>query len=373
MTILRIHTVQAFPASNLNRDDTGSPKSQVFGGTRRLRVSSQCKKSSVRKHFADKGTDRLVSIRTLSSPQLVLNRVLEINPGVDAAKARELIASAMGVKPNEKDTEAFKTSALFSVSELQIDAAAKIVSDAVNDGSALDKKAYKKEFLAALSDLSSVDQVLFGRFYASDSTLTIDAACQVAHALGTCAMPEGSDYFTGRDEIGSITNKDDADENAGAGAGHVGIKEFSSGPLYFYTTVDVDGLVAGLGGDTALAVNALAEYVDSFVRSIPSGSQNAYAADTPPTTVLVEIADNGAGVSYAGAFESHSNTSDIASSRMVSHASRLHAGYGTSPDASFLFSISDDVDTPAWSTRVDSLGDIVNGVRESVAERLGVK
>jgi CRISPR system Cascade subunit CasC len=39
-TFVEIHALRTFPPSNLNRDDLGTPKSAVFGGARRLRISS---------------------------------------------------------------------------------------------------------------------------------------------------------------------------------------------------------------------------------------------------------------------------------------------------------------------------------------------
>lgn len=38
---LDVHALQTVPPSNLNRDDTGAPKSAVYGGVPRARVSSQ--------------------------------------------------------------------------------------------------------------------------------------------------------------------------------------------------------------------------------------------------------------------------------------------------------------------------------------------
>src|SRR5438093_398052 len=45
---IEIHVLQNFAPSNLNRDDTGSPKDCEFGGYRRGRVSSQCEKRANR-------------------------------------------------------------------------------------------------------------------------------------------------------------------------------------------------------------------------------------------------------------------------------------------------------------------------------------
>ena len=38
---LDIHVLQTVPPSCVNRDDTGSPKTDIYGGVPRARVSSQ--------------------------------------------------------------------------------------------------------------------------------------------------------------------------------------------------------------------------------------------------------------------------------------------------------------------------------------------
>ena len=45
---LQLHLLTAYAPANLNRDDTGRPKSAVFGGAPRLRVSSQSLKRAWR-------------------------------------------------------------------------------------------------------------------------------------------------------------------------------------------------------------------------------------------------------------------------------------------------------------------------------------
>ncbi len=49
-TMVEIHILQTMPPSNLNRDDTGSPKKAVYGGVTRARVSSQAWKRPTRPH-----------------------------------------------------------------------------------------------------------------------------------------------------------------------------------------------------------------------------------------------------------------------------------------------------------------------------------
>ena len=48
-----IHVLQTVPPSCVNRDDTGSPKTAVYGGVTRARVSSQAWKRAIRLYFGD--------------------------------------------------------------------------------------------------------------------------------------------------------------------------------------------------------------------------------------------------------------------------------------------------------------------------------
>ena len=48
MKLIELHVLQSFPVSCLNRDDVGSPKTAVFGGVNRARISSQCLKRAIR-------------------------------------------------------------------------------------------------------------------------------------------------------------------------------------------------------------------------------------------------------------------------------------------------------------------------------------
>ena len=47
--MLEFHMLKNYPPVNLNRDDSGAPKSCFFGGVMRGRISSQCLKRSWRR------------------------------------------------------------------------------------------------------------------------------------------------------------------------------------------------------------------------------------------------------------------------------------------------------------------------------------
>ena len=85
---LEFHLIQNFAPSNLNRDDTGSPKDALFGGHRRARISSQCLKRSVRLLAA---TQNLLSpehrgVRTKQLKNLLVERLSQRDPEEAGAK-----------------------------------------------------------------------------------------------------------------------------------------------------------------------------------------------------------------------------------------------------------------------------------------------
>lgn len=61
---LDISILHPNPASNMNRDDAGSPKTVIYGGVVRSRVSSQSWKRAVREYFNRNKNDKLVGTRT---------------------------------------------------------------------------------------------------------------------------------------------------------------------------------------------------------------------------------------------------------------------------------------------------------------------
>ena len=179
---LDVHVLQTVPPSCVNRDDTGSPKTAIYGGTTRARVSSQAWKHAMREMFREELIEPdMLGLRTKNVISMVAEEILKLNP--DAKKAKELaekVLTSAGVKfkdDKKGETKDKKAEALFFMSAAQAKALAEI---AVSEGTA-DKDACKK----ALKDNPSVDIALFGRMVASEATLNCDASAQVAHSIST--------------------------------------------------------------------------------------------------------------------------------------------------------------------------------------------
>jgi CRISPR system Cascade subunit CasC len=91
---LDLHILQTVPPANLNRDDTGSPKTAVYGGARRARVSSQAWKRATRLAFADLLPPTELSSRTRRTVGLLAGRLQAAEPTLSTAAAQALAADA---------------------------------------------------------------------------------------------------------------------------------------------------------------------------------------------------------------------------------------------------------------------------------------
>lgn len=74
--LIEIHIIQNHAPSNLNRDDSGSPKSAMFGGYRRARISSQCLKRCYRTSQTFREEVDSLGMHTRSMPDEVKQRLL---------------------------------------------------------------------------------------------------------------------------------------------------------------------------------------------------------------------------------------------------------------------------------------------------------
>ena len=100
------HVIQTVPPSCVNRDDTGRPKTAVYGGANRARVSSQAWKHSMREMFKELVSDEKLGYRTKYAAALVAEKIKKLDSKLDADKADKAAAEALsdaGLKVNEKN------------------------------------------------------------------------------------------------------------------------------------------------------------------------------------------------------------------------------------------------------------------------------
>ena len=310
-----IHALQTVPPSCVNRDDTGSPKTAVYGGAPRARVSSQAWKRAMRLMFRDLFSEEELGKRTKRIVAMVAQEISALDSALDGEELAQKALENAGLKIKEPEKV---TDALFFMSRAQGAALAALAVE----GNA-DKKAYKE----ALAANPSVDMALFGRMVAKDQLLNYDAAAQVAHSISTHAVHNEYDYFTAVDDCSPGDN---------AGAGHLGTVEFNSSTLYRYATVNVMELAGLLGAEAAPRV--VRGFVEAFVRSMPTGKQNTFANRTLPDAVYVALRTDQP-VNLSGAFEkpvvSKNGYVEESEARLTAYAEKTYAEYVEPPYLAF--------------------------------------
>src|SRR5829696_4280385 len=97
-TFIQLHVLIAYPPANLNRDDTGKPKTARFGNVDRLRVSSQALKRAWRESdvFANTLAGHLGQ-RTQRLGEHIEKHLVEQGVGAEAARdASRKVAERFG-------------------------------------------------------------------------------------------------------------------------------------------------------------------------------------------------------------------------------------------------------------------------------------
>jgi CRISPR system Cascade subunit CasC len=136
------------------------------------------------------------------------------------------------------------------------------------------------------------DVALFGRMMAVLPSGNVDAAVQMAHAISVNKLQQEFDFFTAVDDLG---RSDDA------GADHMGETGYNSSTYYRFTTLDTVQLQHNLGSD--VQADAIVQaFAEAFIKAIPTGHQNGFAAHSLPAAVMV-VVRKGQPISLVDAFE----------------------------------------------------------------------
>ncbi len=382
--LIEIHMLQNHAPSNLNRDDTGSPKDALFGGVKRCRISSQCLKRSIRTSttFEMEMKDS-IGIRTRRLPDLVYKKLMEqhqVDEPIARSLAEKFTAIAKGEKADGKKPKKTKEGEgiqletqliFFDQSELD-----SIVAKSAELAKSSDLEKMKgidvaKELEQIMKNVKprSVDIAMFGRMTTGDFIEDVEASVQVAHAIGCSRMENEYDFFTAVDDL----NKGDSMEEHGAG--HIGDVEFSSTTFYKYFAIDFDELVKNLGGDTPLALRAIAALIKAAVLSNPSGKQNTFAAHNPPELIRVELKETKIPISYANAFikpvePSYKNSLvENSATAFKSYVDKINQVYGLVSQSWYL-SLLDEFEMNG--TKCNTLDDLVKTLTDALSQSKGV-
>lgn len=379
---LQIHALTFHAPSNINRDDTGRPKTAVIGGVERLRISSQAIKRAIRTSEAFKaemdghlsartqrlGDDMLAELvrdgvaedKALAAARQVAEvfgklAVASAEDGkskpakgrkkvVAAEQAADETAAAPGEAEPDKKRAWIAQLAFISPTER---AAALALARRIAAGETIDPK---KETPLLHVD-TAVDIAMFGRMLADAPQFNREAAVQVAHAFTTHRTPVESDYYTAMDD-----EKPDTED---VGAGFIGATGFGSGVYYFYVAIDAALLTKNLGGDAELAARAVEAFARAFATVTPSGKINSFANHGRPSFILAEKGDQQPRT-LAGAFLRAIAADDVMAGSVAALTTlreKMNDAYGACADDHRVMNLAEGT---------GSLADVVRFLKEGV-------
>ena len=297
-----VHVLHAVPFSNLNRDNLGTPKQMVYGGSTRARISSQCTKRAARL-WLEENTDLGHAIRTRRLPQLVREVLVQHHEFTDedAVRAAVTVFGLAGIKVDQPDggdeVAGLQGDQLTFTTTEASTAIARTIADHRDDVLREDYKPSKSARSTLTAPLAAHNPIiaLCGRMLAALPETNVDGALQIAHAFTTHSSTLELDYFTAVDDQVQA----DADET---GAGHINVGEYTSGVFYRHATVGLRQLAELLDGSASATAEVVGSFVKAFVLAEPTGKQHSANAHTRPDLVAVTIRSDRP-VSYASAFE----------------------------------------------------------------------
>lgn len=414
---VEIHLLRSHAPGNMNRDELGTPKTARFGNVRRLRLSSQCLKRTWRTspQFAgalareNLGLD-VLGVRTKKLPKLIRDALAaeDVDPaaldGIDQllqqigraestdgsateTETAHLLFLARGEVDEVKNFARLARADLKKLTELTAEVnkapeapAAEAEAPAPKTKGKAKKpkneeavkqreeliKSLRERFtkhMAGAKPRNAVDVALFGRFVTSNEFgANVNAAVQVAHAIGTEKVEVEYDYFSAVDDLGDS-----------AAAGHLGETEFAASVLYQYAVCDFRGLGANLQGDHELATKALAALATAAARAVPTGKKNGTAPQSPADFIAVVVRSD-APISLVNAFlkpvepTRHEDVMEVSIARLRSFSQRYEAAYS---DGGVAARIVLDLRAPEGAkvdgeTRVASIAELATALKSAL-------
>ena len=312
---IQISTLTTYPASLLNRDDSGLSKRIPFGGVSRTRVSSQCLKRHWRMaeglwslQNVDDGIATSIRSRSIFPEKIEKSLIEEkLDPEKVVAASQVFQNELYGEKGTEAASKKQKGKAPLSTlspqrkelivlghPEIQfLKNAIRELAAAGTDPADTTKKtaewfkAHKKDF-QALKCGAGLDAAMFGRFVSGDPDARVSAAVHVAHAFTVHAEESESDYFTAVDDLDTT------------GTAHINTTELTSGIFYNYVVFDVPQLVSNIEGcaaaewqsaDRTVAARLVKHMLHLITTVTPGAKLGSTAPYARPWFVLAEAGD----------------------------------------------------------------------------------
>ena len=371
--LYEIHMLKNYPSTNLNRDDSGSPKTCVFGGVPRGRISSQCLKRSWRTSELFRslvGEDNL-GTRTRELPEMVAEILRENQVEEKTIDQWLPIITGIANKDGTQNKKGNRTAQVVFYAPEDVQAVAAVVLDFIRSG---EKKVGGKELQAAIKDADirpvTLDIALFGRMVTSDAFRDVEASMQVAHAVSTNRIVMESDYFTAMDDLLSGDTMDTK------GSSMIGDIDYNSACYYFYASLDSDALLKNLEfveDREELVRKAIPALIQTMAMTNPSGKQNSFAGHVLPSAVLIECKEKKIPVSLVNAYAEPAreagsqNLVENSIRKLVEECNMTTRNFGVPVEKRLWFCVDKyKVDGPEEAELCGNFGELLDAVADTL-------
>jgi len=352
---VNVHVLISHSPSCLNRDDMNMQKSAIFGGKRRVRISSQSLKRAMRTsgYYAE-------HLGKPSVRSLKLNDVLDfMKKELDGRFSEETVTKAVEWISGKNDINEDVIND--SVAPWVVEEVAYICQEIEDTGvDALDKKQQDKIKKKIEKDSEglrraigqAVDVALSGRMATSglmSEVGKVDGAMSIAHTITTHSVDADIDWFTAVDDFQEL------------GSAHLGTQEFSSGVFYRYASINLADLQRNLGGATRERALEIASHLVHMLSTIvPSAKQQSNAAHNLADFTMATFSDMP--ISLANAFETPVQAKNGSGflkpsiDGLIDYWQKVHKGYGLDERASvFMLQDSNGAEGLSLSTNLPAL------------------
>jgi len=238
----------------------------------------------MRQFWKDHGLPQFSGIRT----KFVRDEFQSALAGLGQEKSSlftQAIMAALGGADKKKGKE-HKLSTLVFTSPMEIERVATAVAKCP------DEKAVGKAVKAAMKGVlpkDATDIALFGRMFADEHELSIDACCMVAHPISTHKSSTEFDFFTAVDE-NKPTEYEEGQADEGQGAGMMDSAGFASATFYHYAALNLDMLKGKLSGSSPDEIKFIIRaFTEAFALAIPTARKTSHNAHTRPAYILATI------------------------------------------------------------------------------------
>jgi len=360
--LLEVHILQNFAPSNLNRDDTGSPKDAIFGGYRRGRISSQCLKRAMREYVRTHGLldERDLASRTKRIAQVVakyLHEDFEVEEQTAQRIARTAVSSILkselkakadgadlltkvliylNADEAQKMAQVCRThldeltklsgeaaeKARLAIEEIEEEVAkleTQITEEDDKDEKARLKEAHKgarrrlKDAKKSAGNVEIPDAIkteLKKVFETGKRSVDVALFGRMLAELprkepdeAACQVAHAISTNVLEREFDYYTAVDDLNPSEETGAGMIGTTEFGSSCFYRYAAFDLEKFSKNLGGDKELTMRGLEAFLRAIVKAKPSGKQNTFAAHNDAEYLVFAVRQDADPRNLANAFE----------------------------------------------------------------------